>query len=75
MEKYKNLDGDSGVVSYELGDGFIRVMFSDGAVYLYTNESAGVHNINQMKILAANGDGLNAFINQQVRKKYARKER
>jgi len=75
MEKYKNIKGDSGVVFYELGDGFIRVMFSDGAIYLYTDQSAGVYNINQMKILAANGDGLNSFINQNVRKKYARKEK
>jgi hypothetical protein len=75
MEKYKNLDGDSGVASYEVGDTFVRVMFSDGAVYLYTNGSAGEQNINQMKMLAVNGDGLNAFINKNVRKKYAKKER
>jgi len=42
MERYKNIDGDSGVTGYEVGADFIRVQFSTGAVYLYTYESAGV---------------------------------
>jgi hypothetical protein len=75
MERYKNIDGDSGVVGYEIGDDFIRVQFSTGAVYLYTNASAGAQSIAQMKKLAIAGDGLNAFINTIVRKACARKER
>jgi hypothetical protein len=75
MERYNNLSGDSGVVAYEVGPDFIRVQFSDGAVYLYNNASAGLHNIEHMKQLARNGQGLNSFINTAVRKAYARKER
>lgn len=75
MERYKNLGGDSGVVAYEIGPDFIRVQFSDGAIYLYTYASAGSHNIEQMKQLATRGQGLNTFINTTVRKAYARKER
>lgn len=75
MERYRNLNGDSGVVAYEDGPDFIRVQFSDGAIYLYTNVSAGTHNIERMKQLAKNGQGLNSFINLNVRKAYARKER
>ena len=75
MERYRNIDGDSGVAGYETGADFIRVQFCDGAVYLYTNASAGSHNIEHMKQLAVAGDGLNAFINKNVRKEYARKER
>ncbi len=75
MERYRNLNGDSGVVAYEVGPDFIRVQFSDGAIYLYTNASAGAHNIEHMKQLAKNGLGLNSFINLNVRKAYARKER
>lgn len=74
MEKYKNLDGDSGVQSYETGSDFIRVRFNDGATYLYTNASAGASNISQMKKLASRGEGLNSFINTNVKKGYARKE-
>ena len=47
----------------------------DGAVYLYTYSSAGTHHIERMKALAMRGDGLNAYINEHVRKAYARKEK
>ena len=75
MERYRNLGGDSGVIAYEIGDDSIRVMFSKGSVYLYTDASAGSHNIREMKRLARSGQGLNSFISTTVRKKYARKER
>ncbi len=75
MERYRNLGGDSGVVAYESGPDFIRVQFSDGSIYLYTEASAGSYNIETMKQLASNGQGLNAFIMANVRKRYARKER
>lgn len=75
MERYRDIDGDSGVSGYEIGTDFIRVQFSTGAIYLYTYASAGAQNIEQMKELAAAGDGLNSFINRNVRSRYARKER
>jgi hypothetical protein len=75
MQWYKNTNGDSGISAYEYGPDFIRVQFSDGAVYLYTNSSAGIQNIMTMKKLADQGNGLNSFINKNVRKSYARKER
>lgn len=70
MEPYKNLG-----VEYESGPDLIRVKFSDGSVYLYTDASAGAHNINQMNQLASNGQRLNSFININVRKAYAGKAR
>lgn len=75
MERYKNLGGDSGVYGFEIGNDYIRVQFNDNSVYLYTNESAGPYNIDEMKRLAQYGEGLNAFINTTVRNKYAQKER
>lgn len=75
MERYQNLGGDSGVDAFELGADHIRVQFKDGAVYLYTYNSAGAGNIEQMKRLATAGQGLNSFIVTTVRKLYARKER
>ncbi len=75
MERYSNLGGNSGIAAYESGPDFIRVQFSDGAVYLYTYASAGSHNIERMKQLARSGQGLNSFINTNARKAYARKER
>ena len=74
MERYKNLGGDSGVAAFEYGDDYIRVQFSDGAVYLYTYGSTGSRAIEEMKVLADRSEGLNAYINTRVRKRYARKE-
>jgi hypothetical protein len=75
MERYKNLGGDSGVAAYELAATSITVQFHDGAVYLYTDASAGRDAIQTMKELAIAGQGLNEYINRYVRKKYERKIR
>lgn len=75
MERYRNLNGDSGVSAYELGMAFIKVWFADGSAYLYTAASAGAHNIAQMQILARSGAGLNEFINRYVRTLYESKSR
>ena len=70
MEPYKNLHGNSGVSSYEIGEDKITVQFTDGTVYLYTYESAGSTHIEKMKALALSGRGLNSFINTTVKKRY-----
>ncbi len=75
MQRYSDIDRNSGVVAYETGSDYIRVKFDDGAVYLYTYASAGSQRIERMKELATRGDGLNAYINNHVRKAYERKER
>jgi hypothetical protein len=75
MEIYKNLNGNSSARAYEIGIDSITVHFSDGTVYLYTNQSAGRDNIERMKTLAIAGRGLNSFIMLHVRKAYAAKLR
>lgn len=74
MDRYLNLGGDSQVTGYELGPSSVRVRFKDGSIYRYTVASAGAQNIQQMKHLAVQGHGLNAFINTTVRKMYEAKE-
>lgn len=75
MTRYMNRGGDSGIVEYEIGGDSITVTFHDGSVYLYDHASTGQQNIEHMKTLAEDGEGLNAFINTNVRKAYARKIR
>jgi len=75
MEKYANSGGNSGVMGYEIGADFIRVEFTSGSIYLYTHDSAGRGNIIHMTDLAKNGQGLNSFINTNVRNAYAQKQR
>jgi len=73
MERYLDINHDSGVAGYEFRPDGICVQFKDGSTYLYTNASAGAANIEQMKRLAKVGDGLNSFINRFVKMKYASK--
>lgn len=75
MQVYRDINGDSSIAAYEIGPDFIRVVFTTGAVYLYTYASAGRQHIETMKQLAASGDGLDAYIDQRVRRAYARQER
>ena len=72
MERYKDLGGDSGVSEYEIGPDFVEVRFeSSDKVYVYDYASAGRDNIEDIKTLAKNGSGLNAFINRNIKKLYA----
>jgi len=70
MAKYKNLGGNSGIDSYQLGEDRITVTFNDGMSYLYTYGSTGKENIEHMKALAVTGIGLNGFISTYIKKKY-----
>ncbi len=73
MTPYTNKGGKSGIQSYEIGDDFIKVKFSDGKTYTYDNAITGKENIKTMKELAESGSGLNSFISKVIRKKYASK--
>lgn len=75
MDTYKNLGGNSNVIAYEISSDSITVQFGDGSIYLYTYQSAGRENIEQMKVLAIEGRGLNSFIMRHARKAYASKVR
>lgn len=73
MTPYKDINSDSGVMAYEIGEGSITVAFSKGGVYLYNAERPGLSQVVEMQRLAKNGDGLNTYINKFVRKNYADK--
>ncbi|MEO7912577.1 MAG: hypothetical protein ABIV47_23250 [Roseiflexaceae bacterium] len=75
MEPYRNVAGDSAVVAYEIGDDSIKVLFRDGWIYTYNNESTGHSNIEHMKTLASAGSGLANFISRVVKAQYAAKSR
>lgn len=71
MERYKNINGDSGVVAYEIFDHSIKVQFQDGGIYVYSYALPGEHAVEAMKKLAVIGAGLATYINKNVRKTYA----
>ena len=73
MERYKNLEGHSGVTGYEISDDSIRVEFNYDTVYEYTYASAGKRIIEKMKKLAVAGKGLSTYISQTVREKFEKR--
>lgn len=75
MQRYRNLDGGSGIVAFEVANDAITVEFINGSVYEYDYASAGRGNIERMKRLAAEGRGLSTFISQRVHDAYARRLR
>ena len=74
MKRYGNRHGNSGIAAYEEGSDFIRLRFTSGSIYLYTYDSAGEDDIEEMKELAKEGEGLTRFIND-FRPRYAKRER
>lgn len=73
MELYKDIDGDSGVAAFEIGEGWIKVQFLKGGTYLYDSAKPGQAHVEEMQRLARTGDGLNAYINKFIRKNFAAK--
>lgn len=63
LEIYKDIDNDSNVTHYEIGDTFIKVKFDRTfKIYTYSYHSAGIEKVERMKQLAQAGDGLNSYI-------------
>jgi hypothetical protein len=75
MPKYREVDGDSGVIGYEYGPDWIEVEFEKGTsrFYRYTYLSAGSDHVEKLKGLADAGEGLNSYINRYVARRYASK--
>jgi hypothetical protein len=71
MRTYKNLSGDSAIVTYEIGKTFIKLKFSGGDVYTYNYKIPGKKEVEHMKSLALNGRGLGTYITEFVRNNYA----
>lgn len=68
MMPYKNLGRDSNVESYEIHESFIKVKFKGTPkVYTYSNIYATMQHVDNMKVLAEAGKGLNAYINKHVK--------
>lgn len=70
MTPYMDISGRSGIEGYDLFDDAITVYFKDGRQYNYSELSAGKYEVDQMKQLAEQGEGLNAFINKITKFSY-----
>ena len=71
MQRYRNLDGSSGVVAYATGPDFVRIRFrNQDKVYTYSHDSAGQEHVENLKLLAAAGRGLSTYISRHVHDLY-----
>ena len=70
MERYMNLNGNSGVVAFEIGNTWIKVQFTSGSLYTYSYQKAGETHVEMMKVLAREGRGLSSYITRNCRKSY-----
>ena len=75
MHRYRNINGNSGVIAYEYDADSIYVMFFDGFIYKYSYRSAGKKIVEELKRRADLGYGLNGYINRFARNKYESKSR
>jgi hypothetical protein len=73
MQRYKNLEGHSGVIAWQEAPGALAVKFVNGDIYVYTDERTGRVTVAQMAALARAGRGLSTFISRYVRERYAQK--
>lgn len=73
MQRYRNIDGHSGVTAYEIGAGWIRLRFVGGEAYEYTDQATGPEHVRNMQQLARAGEGLATYVSRFVREAYARK--
>lgn len=62
MEPYANKSGNSGIVKYEIEPTLIKIQFENGGTYAYHASEIGEENFKEMKRLAQEGEGLNAFM-------------
>jgi hypothetical protein len=73
MHRYRNLDGHSGVVAYESGEGWIRIRFVGGEIYENTDAATGAEHVRNMQTLAQAGEGLATYVSKFVHEAYARR--
>ena len=67
MTPYGN--GTSGITGYNIdpADNYMEIEFANGGIYTYMKRNVGEVNFAVMKALAIAGNGLNSYINKNVR--------
>ena len=66
------MGGNSNVKEYSIGQDYIDVVFGRGVCCRYSYRSAGIDKIEQMKMFARKGVGLNSYIMRYVSFFYAK---
>jgi len=72
-KKYNNLIEANGISAYEILNDGIIIEFNHEMRYLYDYLKPGKEHVEKMKTLAAQGQGLLTYINQNVKNNYRKK--
>jgi hypothetical protein len=72
VQPYRHTGSDAGVIAYETGRDYIRVIFRGGGMYRYSYARAGVSHVERMKKLVKLGRGLTTYISKNVHDLYDR---
>ena len=62
---------ETGVRAFALLPDAIALQFSDGRVYLYTQDVPGERHVRAMRERAVAGRGLSTYVSQHVQQRYA----
>lgn len=73
MKPYKNISENSGVIAYEIRSRSIVIVFVGGDTYLYDYVKTGKREVERMKELAEQGQGLSTYISTHVKDRYTEK--
>jgi hypothetical protein len=71
VNQYLNSSGKSGIEAYKICNTSIAIKFKSAhKIYTYSYQFAGKDNVDNMKTLAQNGQGLNSYIIKNVKYLY-----
>jgi len=62
MTSYKNLAGNVGICSYELGENEMRIKFHSHKNIIFDQQETDENHYNEMRVLATQGFGLHRYI-------------
>ena len=73
LENYMDLSGGGGITGYKFLQKGIILQCKLKDLYLYDFNKPGKQHIEQMKIVAEEGQGLTTYVNKNVRDNYSEK--
>jgi hypothetical protein len=75
MQPYLNLSKNSNIISYEIAESSICVVFNSSyyRTYFYDYNCPGKEHVDNMKSLAIQGESLNTYIVKEVKTNFAKR--
>lgn len=72
MEIYKSINENSNIKAFEYGPNFIIIKYNDGVEFLYDHQKPGLDKVTKMIELAKKGQGLSDYLENSIKKNFAK---